>query len=142
MEQLIFSAWNQYRSERNTRGVWKGSAKLDGFTKQTIRTACGAHGGPDRIIAAIANYHTWWAGKEYKWTHAWTLCQFLTRTEPHDRKSPQIRRFLPGNFILDENLKDSVKAKRAAGKWVTYPQGTNPFKYELKTKSVPQKVKE
>ncbi len=113
-EQPIFDLWNQYRSQRNTKGVWKGCAMLDGFTKSTIRAACKAHGGPERILAAIVNYHQIWHGKEYKWTHAWTLPQFLTRTEPHDRKSPQIRRFLPGTFRADSYLSESEKTKRAA----------------------------
>ena len=114
IEQTVFATWNSYRSQRNRKGVWKGCAMLDGFTKQTIRAACKAHGGPERILGAIANYHEIWLGKEYKWTHAWTLPQFLTRTEPHDRKSPQIRRFLPGNFRAEDYLSDSEKTRRAA----------------------------
>lgn len=133
MEQPIFDLWNQYRSQRNSKGVWKGCAMLDGFTKSTIRAACKAHGGPERVMVAIANYHTWWAGKEYKWTYSWTLCQFLTRKDKGG--VPQIRRFLPDNFVLDENLKESVKASRAAVQKAEAAKN----KYELEMKSVPRK---
>ena len=108
-EQPIFNLWNSYRSTRNRKGVWKGCGMLDGFTESTIRAACKAHGGPERVLKAIANYHLIWHGKQYKWTYTWTLCQFLTRTEPRDRKSPQIRRFLNGTFRADDYLSDSEK---------------------------------
>jgi hypothetical protein len=65
-------------------------------------------------MAAITNYHKVWLGKEYKWTYAWTLCHFLTRTEPHDRKSPQIRRFLPGTFRAEDYLYPAEITRRKA----------------------------
>ncbi len=111
-EETVYNAWNQFRPTRNRAGKWKGCAMLDGFTKSTIRQALRAHGGSERVLAAIANYHEVWCGKEYKWTYAWTLCQFLTRK---DRGGiPQIRQFLPGNFRAESYLSDSEKTKRAA----------------------------
>jgi len=133
MEQQVFDTWNQFRSERNSKGVWKRCTVLDGFTKSTIRQALRAHGGTERVMAAITNYHTWWAGKEYKWTYGWTLCQFLTRKDKG--KVPQLRRFLPENFVLEENLKDSVKAQRAA---IAKAEAAK-NRYELSMKSAPAK---
>ena len=114
VEEKVFALWNSYRSTRNRAGKWKGCAMLDGFIKSTIRQALRLHGGSERVLAAITNYHEIWLGKEYKWTYAWTLPHFLTRTEPHDRKSPQIRRFLPGNFRAEDYLSESEKTRRAA----------------------------
>ena len=132
-EQTIFDTWNQFRTTRNRAGKWKGCAMLDGFTKSTIRQALRAHGGSERVLAAIANYHTWWYGNEYKWTYAWTICQFLTRK---DRGGiPQIRQFLPGNFILESNLKESVKTRRAAMAKAEAAKN----QYDLHMKSAPAK---
>ncbi len=112
VEENIFTTWNSYRSQRNRQGVWKGCSMLDGFTKSTIRQALRAHGGSERVLAAITNYHEIWLGKEYKWTYAWTICQFLTRK---DRGGiPQIRQFLPGTFVAENYLSESEKTKRAA----------------------------
>ena len=132
MEKQIFNLWNSFRSQRNRRGVWKGCSMLDGFTKSTIRQACKAHGGPERILEAIKNYHLIWHGKEYKWTYAWTLPQLLTRKDKGG--IPQIRQFLPGNFRADTYLSDSEKTKRATIERAEAAKN----KYELHMKSVPE----
>ena len=134
MEQPIYKIWNSFEKDRNVAGKWK-KATQDGFTNQTIRAALRAHGGTGQVVAAIKNFHLIWHGNDYKWTYTWTLCQFLTRTNPHDRKSPQIRRFLPENFIADEWLKEHVKTRRVAQAKAEAARN----RYELEMKSVPVK---
>lgn len=135
-EQPIFETWNQFRSQRNSKGAWKGCGKLTGYTKSTIRAAVKAHGGPEWILTAIANYYMIWYGKDYKWTYAWTLCQFLTRKDRHS--IPQICQFLPGNFRAETYLRDSVKKHKADMERAEAAKN----KYELQMKSMPKEPRQ
>jgi hypothetical protein len=67
----------------------------------------------ETLKEAIDNYAKVLLSRDYKWTYAWTLLQFLTRHHPARRKEEQLSRWLPGEFHEDDYLTNEAKVARA-----------------------------
>lgn len=103
-EQDIFALWNLHKGR-----PWKGAKELSGFRRSLIRQAVKAH-GEDAVKGAIENYAKILKSKDYKWSHAWTLDEFLTRKQKCGL--PQICRFLPDSFNDWDWMTDSARDRK------------------------------
>lgn len=110
--QHIFDHWNS----RKGMGNWKSHNKLSIPTRQAILKRLNEGYEIDDLCKAIDNYAQVLLGRDYKWTYAWTLLQFLTRTQKDNRKIEQLWRWLPGEFHEDDYLKPHIRERRLAQK--------------------------
>jgi len=110
---VAFSHWNSFKGKKKTPtcGAWKSHKDLTPEIKSAIRTRLKEY-PIDEITAAVSNYAKVLLGREYTWTHAWTLQQFLTRHKPDQRDELQFWRFHPNNFVEDDYLTKPAKAAR------------------------------
>ena len=66
------------------------------------------------LCGAVENYAKVLLSSDFKWSYAWTLQQFLTRTSPTNRKEQQLWRFLPNNYHDEDYLVESAVKRRKA----------------------------
>jgi len=120
----VFDHWNSFEKQSvekpkdggaPVRIAWESHRlKPDGAVPRdkadAIRRALDDY-SVDDICAAITNYATVLLGPRYRWTHAWTLAEFLTRHQQGDRRGLlQYWRFLPDEFSAAKYRKDTTVA--------------------------------
>lgn len=103
---VVFEKWNSYKCKK-----WKFHPKLSYEIKQAI-TEQLKHYSADDLCGAVENYAKILLGSDFKWSYAWTLQQFLTRTSPTNRKEQQLWRFLPNNYHDEDYLTESAIKRR------------------------------
>ncbi len=119
----IFSHWNSYRAMRG----WKSHTKLTPEIKKAIRDRLKEY-SVDDIKGAIDNYAKVLLSKEYKWSYAWTLYQFLTRHSPQNRKELQLYRWLPNSFYETDYLTDNARRQRQEARLKPQPDSAEKHK--------------
>ena len=104
--QTIFDQWNVYKGQSVLKKgkviKWRGHREIDIAIKQACRRRMGEGYTADEICKCIHNYARVLLDKDYIWSMAWTLPLFLTRSKPDDRSIPQIWRWLPNQFELED----------------------------------------
>lgn len=103
---VVFEKWNTFKGKN-----WKSHVKLSYEIEQAI-TEQLKHYSVDDLSGAIENYARVLLGSDFKWSYAWTLQQFLTRTSPTNRKEQQLWRFLPNNYHDEDYLYESTLKRR------------------------------
>ena len=106
---VIFGQWNSFKSMKN----WKSPRELSYEIKQAIREQL-KHYSVEALCGAIANYARVLLNPDFKWSYAWTLQQFLTRSQPNNRSEKQLWRFLPNNYHDEDYLNDFAIRKRVS----------------------------
>ena len=104
---LVFDCWNSYKG----KGKWKSHRELTYETEMAIKEQL-KHYSSEQLCKAIHNYAKILIGKEYRWSYAWTMYQFLTRGKPENNKEKQLWRFLDNNFEESDFLTDVAVKKR------------------------------
>lgn len=107
---VVFEKWNSFKGKK-----WKSHKTLSYESKLAI-TEQLKHYSTDELCSAVENYARVLLSSDFKWSYAWTLQQFLTRTSPTNRKEQQLWRFLPNNYHDEDYLTDSAKTRRVAEK--------------------------
>lgn len=104
---VIFEQWNSFKGNKK----WKSHTKLSYEIEQAITEQLKHYSVID-LCGAIENYAKVLLSSDFKWSYAWTLQQFLTRSSPHNRNEKQLWRFLPNNYHDEDYLTDSAKGRR------------------------------
>ena len=104
--QTVFDHWNSYKG----MGKWKSSPNILPYHKEVIRFWLRKGYSVEQMSDAINNYAKVLLGRDYKWSRAWTLREFLTRTRPHDRSEKQFIVFL--DFCEDDYLTPAAVSRR------------------------------
>jgi len=118
---VIFEKWNSYRG----KGNWKSHREITYEIKQAIDEQL-KHYSEQQICEAIDNYAMVLLGREFQWTYAWTLYQFLTRSRKDNQQEKQLWQFLANNFSEDDYLMPN--AKRARVERARRPRSQEPIK--------------
>lgn len=103
---VVFEKWNSFKGKK-----WKSHKTLSYESKLAI-TEQLKHYSVEELCSAVENYAKVLLNSDFKWSYAWTLQQFLTRTSPTNRKEQQLWRFLPNNYHDEDYLTDSAKRRR------------------------------
>ena len=104
---VIFDKWNFYKGKKK----WKSHPKMSYEIERAISEQLKHYSGED-LCAAIDNYAKVLLSPDFTWSYAWTLQQFLTRSQPNNRNEKQLWRFLPNNYHDDDYLTESAKSSR------------------------------
>jgi len=108
-ESVIFNHWNSYRG----KGNWKSHHEMTFEIKSAIRDQL-KHYTLEQLKKAIDNYAKVLFSKDYQWSYAWTLRQFLTRHQKApNQQDLQLYRFLESGFADDDYLTQRAREKRA-----------------------------
>jgi len=114
----IFDHWNSFKG----KGKWKSHRELNHDIRSAIAERLKTYTAKE-IIQAISNYALILLGKEYTWTYAWTLRQFLTRHQkPPNGKDLQLLRFLSGEFYYQDYIRPECARAVAAEQRKDYEQ--------------------
>lgn len=103
---VIFNKWNSYKGQRS----WKSHRELSPEIEQAIKLRLKDY-TVEQLVGAIENYAKILLSKDYRWTYAWTLQQFLTRHPKENRDELQLYRFLPNSFFDTDYLTDAARSK-------------------------------
>ncbi len=108
----IFNHWNTHKGKsisklkdgKLVKITWHShKPKPDGTVSEDIKQAINKalkNYSKDNICGAIDNYAKVLFGRDFFWTHSWSLAVFLTVGEENHRQAPRKwYRFLPDNFI-------------------------------------------
>jgi hypothetical protein len=113
-ECVIFDHWNFYkgRQKGNGKGKWKSHDEMTHEIKQAIEDRLKQY-TPEQLNRAIDNYAKVLLSKDFAWSYAWTLRQFLTRHQkPPNQTELQLYRWLDSGFAEDDYLTPNAKARR------------------------------
>ncbi len=103
--EKVIEIWNSKKQRGN---AWKSHRELTYETRQAIQSTLRKY-RLGQITEAIDNYAKVLLGKEYKWSYAWSLYQFLTRHKPDQRQELQLYRWLPSNFYEEDYYSELYK---------------------------------
>ena len=106
--QTVLEYWN---SKKVLKNKWKGCSGLLPHHTKAIRGLVKEGYTLKNIIDAITNYALILLGREYKWTYAWNLYEFLTRTKRYDRTDRQFYRFVE-DFNDEDYMSDWALHRR------------------------------
>jgi hypothetical protein len=105
----LFDHWNSFKEKGNK---WKSHKEMTYEIESAIRDQL-KHYTFEQLKGAIDNYACVLLDKDYNWSYAWTLRQFLTRKQkPPNEQDLQLYRFLDSRYC-DDYLKDSARDRRA-----------------------------
>lgn len=104
---VVFEKWNSFKGKK-----WKSHKTLSYEIEQAIAKQL-KHYSVKELCQAIENYAKVLLNSDFKWSYAWTLQQFLTRTSPTNRQEQQLWRFLPNNYHDEDYLNDSALKQRS-----------------------------
>lgn len=104
--QYVFGCWNAKKAKG-----WRSHSKLNIPTREAIALRLKQGYTVDSLCKAINNYAIVLLGKDYEWSYAWTLREFLVRKTP-DRSEYQLCRWLEGEFDEDKYLTFEAKRRR------------------------------
>lgn len=99
----IYNHWN---SKKQHGSKWKSHRLLLPHVQTAIQQAIRKY-SVEIIKEAIDNYAKVLLGREFTWSHAWTLYEFLTRHKPAERKELQLYRWI--DFYEEEYYSDKYK---------------------------------
>lgn len=103
--EQVYNHWNSKKVRGNK---WKSHNELTYETKQAIQSVLRKY-SLENIISAIDNYAKVLLGREFKWSYAWTLYQYLTRHNPNQRQELQLYRWLPSNFYEEDYYSEKYR---------------------------------
>ena len=103
----VYTHWNKHGGK-----PWKSHKKLASEIIDAIELRLKDY-SVDDLKKAITNYAQILKSREYTWSYAWTIREFLTRHRPDDSKELQLYRFLDHSFEADDHLTPEARRHRA-----------------------------
>lgn len=104
--EIILEHWN---SKKQRGSKWKSHRTLTCHVREAIQKAIRRY-SVEIIKDAIDNYAKVLLGREFTWSYAWTLYQFLTRHKLVERKELQLIRWI--DFYEEDYYSEKYKKYR------------------------------